>query len=164
MDEGCNGFSSQALVAGFEAALAASLRARAGGDLPYGAAIVSRAGDLILATEDQVTRLGDPTRHAEFDAVRAAVAARGAEVSDLALVSTGEPCGMCFGAAYWAQLGLVAYALTMAELKERIPGSMDDCYGPVETVNALLNCPVPVYRFGVVERQRALAIWDLDNA
>ena len=53
---------------------------------------------------------GDPTAHAEIDAIRAAARAAGSwRLDELTLVVTLEPCTMCAGAVTAARLGRLVY-------------------------------------------------------
>ena len=59
---------------------------------------------------NQTERLRDVTAHAEMLALTAAANHLGNKyLSGCALYVTVEPCVMCAGASYWAQLGTVVY-------------------------------------------------------
>lgn len=54
--------------------------------------------------------LKDPTAHAEMQAITAATASIGGKyLAECRLYVTVEPCTMCAGACYWAQVGKVIY-------------------------------------------------------
>ncbi|MEO0651530.1 MAG: nucleoside deaminase [Planctomycetota bacterium] len=83
--------------------------ARTGGG-PFGALVVDRSGVLAEAANG-VTRKGDPTAHAEVEAIRAAALARGSHaLTGCTLYSSCEPCPMCFGAIHWARIERVVFA------------------------------------------------------
>jgi tRNA(adenine34) deaminase len=79
------------------------------GEVPVGAVIV--CGDRIVAkAHNQVELLNDPTAHAEMLAITAATDAVGRKyLSECTLYVTLEPCPMCAGALYWAQLAGLCY-------------------------------------------------------
>ncbi len=84
--------------------------AAASGEAPVGAVIMD--GERILAAErNRMRQLGDPTAHAELQAIRAALATRGTgRLDGCDLYVTLEPCAMCAGAIAHARLRRVVYA------------------------------------------------------
>jgi len=83
-------------------AAAARDRAVAAGDQPYGAAVV-KDGAIVCETPSRVVTAGDPTAHAEMEAIReAARILRTRNLAGATLYSTSVPCPMCMAAAYWA--------------------------------------------------------------
>jgi guanine deaminase len=87
-----------------------NVRAGLGG--PFAALVVSE-GSIVASGTNQVTRVQDPTAHAEVVAIRAACQTLGNfQLSDCELYTTSEPCPMCMGAIYWARLAKVYYANT----------------------------------------------------
>ena len=154
-----DGFSEAALTDAFEAALEAASKAKRFGDLPFGAAVVDREGSVIVSAGNRANRTGNPTRHAEIDAVSKAAAIRGADLSDCALVSTGEPCAMCFSAAWWAGIGLIAYAVPAEALKKAVPDAMEEVLGTTESMNALVERKINLHVFGPAERKRVARLW-----
>ena len=85
-------------------------RAEEEGEIPVGAVIV--AGDRIIARAwNQTEKLNDPTAHAEMLAITSATNHLGTKyLTECSLYVTLEPCGMCAGALYWAQLKKLVYA------------------------------------------------------
>lgn len=79
------------------------------GEIPIGAVIVAQ--DRIIARAHNYTnRLHDVTAHAEMLAFTAAANALGGKyLNDCTLYVTVEPCPMCAGASYWAQIGRVVF-------------------------------------------------------
>ncbi|WP_092170541.1 nucleoside deaminase [Cyclobacterium xiamenense] len=79
------------------------------GEIPVGAVIVVR--DRIIARAyNQTEKLTDVTAHAEILAITAASNALGAKyLPECKLYVTLEPCPMCAGACFWAQLGELHY-------------------------------------------------------
>ena len=92
-----------------EQALTLAAEAAAAGEAPVGAIIMD--GDTILAAErNRMRALNDPTAHAEFLAIRAALAKRGTgRLDGCDLYVTLEPCAMCAGAIAHARLRRVVY-------------------------------------------------------
>ncbi len=95
--------------------IAASTASRAAGNHPFAAAVVD-ADDVVLA-EGWNAHAVDRTSHAEMVALRRASADWPVErLRDATLYSSAEPCAMCAGAAYWAGVGRVVYALSETSL------------------------------------------------
>jgi tRNA(adenine34) deaminase len=79
------------------------------GEVPVGAVLVW--GEKIIARAyNQTERLKDPTAHAEMLAITSATHSLGTKyLQECILYVTLEPCVMCAGALYWAQLGGVVF-------------------------------------------------------
>ena len=90
-------------------AVAARERAVASGDQAYGAAIV-KDGVVVVEMPSRVVTAGDPTAHAEIEAIReAARLLRSRSLAGATLYSTSIPCPMCMAAAYWAGVSRFVY-------------------------------------------------------
>ena len=78
-------------------------------EVPIGAVVVMN--DQVIARGHNMTeKLCDPTAHAEMIALTSAFNALGSKyLPEATLYVTIEPCGMCAGALYWAQLGGVVF-------------------------------------------------------
>ncbi len=96
-------------------ALKQALRAKEGGDVPFGAIIV-RNGEVIAAAENSEIRAGDVTKHAEVNAIAMASERLGRDLSDCTIYSTLEPCTMCTGAILYACLDRVVYGARREDL------------------------------------------------
>ncbi|MDF1547532.1 MAG: nucleoside deaminase [Bacteroidales bacterium] len=81
-------------------------------EVPIGAVIVSN--NRIIARGHNLTEtLSDPTAHAEMQAFTAATDFIGGKyLNECTLYVTVEPCVMCAGASYWAQIGRIVYGAT----------------------------------------------------
>jgi tRNA(Arg) A34 adenosine deaminase TadA len=80
------------------------------GNGPFGAVIVKN-GEIIAETSNSVTRDNDPTAHAEVNAIRQACEKlQTFDLSGCEIYSSCEPCPMCLGAIYWAQLDKLYFA------------------------------------------------------
>ena len=78
-------------------------------EIPVGAIIVSN--DKIIARSHNLTQtLNDVTAHAEMMAITSAANHLGNKyLNECTLYVTLEPCQMCAGAMYWAQLDRLVY-------------------------------------------------------
>ena len=78
-------------------------------EVPVGAVIVWN--NRIIARAHNLTEtLSDPTAHAEMQAFTSATNTIGGKyLEDCVLYVTLEPCVMCAGASYWAQLGKIVF-------------------------------------------------------
>ena len=80
-------------------AIETARKAVASQDIPVGAAIFDKAGELVSTGHNERELHNDPTAHAEIVAIRKAAEKLGNwHLSDHTLVVTLEPCAMCAGA------------------------------------------------------------------
>jgi len=81
-------------------------------EVPVGAVIV--ANNQIIARAHNLTEtLNDVTAHAEMQAITAAASYLGGKyLKECTLYVTLEPCLMCAGALYWAQITRIVYGAT----------------------------------------------------
>jgi len=96
-----------------------SARARAEGHHPFGTVLVDAQGRLIA--EGMNRSREDATAHSEMVALRLA-AGEAARLQGATMYCSTEPCAMCAGAAYWAGIARVVFALSEAGLL-RLTGS-----------------------------------------
>lgn len=89
-------------------------RSLAEGNKGYGAVVV--CGTTMLArAHDTAGTEGDPSLHAEVNAIREAVrVGGGSDLCGAVLLSTCEPCPMCSSLAVWANLTTVVYGASIA--------------------------------------------------
>ncbi|MCU0244098.1 MAG: nucleoside deaminase [Acidobacteria bacterium] len=81
---------------------------------PFGACVV-KDGRVVAAARNTVLT-GDPTAHAEVNAIRRAAKKLGTfDLSGCEIYSTTEPCPMCFGAIHWARVGQVFYGTAIRD-------------------------------------------------
>jgi guanine deaminase len=79
---------------------------------PFGA-IVVKDGDIIGVGQNHVTKLNDPTAHAEVQAIREACRYLNSyQLEECEIYTSCEPCPMCLGAIYWARPKAVYFSLT----------------------------------------------------
>jgi len=85
---------------------AVARRAMGMGRHPFGALLVAPDGETVLAEQGNI----DTVNHAEATLARTAAANYpGAYLAQCTLVTTFEPCAMCAGTLYWANIGRVVY-------------------------------------------------------
>ncbi|WP_208111200.1 nucleoside deaminase [Maritalea mobilis] len=90
-------------------ALELARQAAAAGEVPVGAVIVKN-GEIIATAQNEMKRMGDPTAHAEMQAMRKALEKLGTgRLDGCDLYVTLEPCTMCAGAIAHAKLQRVYY-------------------------------------------------------
>ena len=83
--------------------------ASASGDQPYGAVIV-KDGKVVGLGPSRVVVNGDPTAHAEMEAIRDAARSLGSrDLAGCTIYATSRPCRMCETAAYWANVSYIYY-------------------------------------------------------
>ena len=100
------------MLAHLRAAGEVAREAAAHGHHPFGAVLVG-PDDRILMRQGNI----DTLRHAETELCRRAAAAYPADfLWTCTLVSTGEPCAMCTGTLYWANIGRLVYGFEEAKL------------------------------------------------
>ncbi|MCL4799311.1 MAG: nucleoside deaminase [Burkholderiales bacterium] len=104
--------TARAFMARAQAARDAAVRA---GDQPYGAVIV-KDGRIVGWGPSRVVVAGDPTAHAEIEAVRDAARRLGSrDLSGCVLYATSRPCAMCEGALYWARVARIVHGAGLAD-------------------------------------------------
>lgn len=115
--------------AALRAALACALEGAAAGEVPVGA-VVMREGEEIARAHNETVRRRDPTAHAEFLAIHAALRRLGTDrLTDCSLYVTLEPCAQCAGAIVLAKVGRLVF------------GAWDDKAGMAGSVGDLLRHP-----------------------
>ena len=116
-------------------ALTAASGALDSGDVPVGAAIFNKSGELISVAHNERELHNDPTAHAEIVALRRASQKLGTwRLENLTLVVTLEPCAMCAGAIAQSRIQTVVF------------GAWDEKAGAVGSVWDLLRDPRSTFR------------------
>jgi tRNA(adenine34) deaminase len=91
-------------------ALALAVEAAAVSEIPVGAVVLDRDGQIIAEGRNRREETHDPTGHAEVEALRRAAASAGSwNLEGYTLVVTLEPCLMCAGAILQARIGRVVF-------------------------------------------------------
>lgn len=89
-------------------AMAEAAAAETTGDIPVGAVLVSGDGQVLATGRNRREERGDPTAHAELEALRS-VQADGWRREGTTLYVTLEPCPMCMGAAILGRVERIVY-------------------------------------------------------
>jgi tRNA(Arg) A34 adenosine deaminase TadA len=85
---------------------------------PFGA-LITHKGKIIAKANNTVTLDNDPTCHAEINAIRQAAKYLGTyDLTGCELYTTSEPCPMCFGAIYWANIEKIYYGTSKKDAAE----------------------------------------------
>jgi tRNA(adenine34) deaminase len=92
-------------------------------EVPIGACLIDKSGNLLAADGNKTRLLCDPTAHAEILVLREAAAKIGNyRLTETTLYTTIEPCAMCAG------------ALVQARVKRLVFAALDERFGAVETL------------------------------
>ena len=118
-------------------ALEQAYRARAAGEVPVGAVLIS--GDRVVADgANHPIASNDPTAHAEIEALRAGGQALGSyRLTDTTLYVTLEPCAMC------------AMAIVHARVRRLVFGAWDPRAGAAGSVTDIFALPSLNHRVDV---------------
>jgi len=128
-------------------ALREAEKARDAGEIPVGAVVVCQK-QIIARAHNQTQILNDVTAHAEIMAITSASSYLGNKyLNECTLYVTLEPCIMCAGALYWAQLDRVVY------------GASDEKRGFMRYGKELLH-PKTKLEFGIKHDECATLITD----
>jgi tRNA(Arg) A34 adenosine deaminase TadA len=110
------------MIAHLRAADVVAREAAAHGHHPFGCVLVG-PDDRVLMRQGNI----DVVRHAETELCRRAAAAYSPEfLWDCTLVATFEPCAMCAGTLYWANVGCLVYGATEQTLLALTGDSADN--------------------------------------
>ncbi len=91
---------------------------------PFGC-VIARGGEVVGEGVNAVPTSNDPTAHAEVVAIRTACVNLGTYVlAGCTVYTTGEPCPMCYAAAWWARIDCIYYSSTIQDALEY--GAFDD--------------------------------------
>jgi len=109
-------------------------------EVPVGAIIVVE-NRIIARAHNLVETLTDVTAHAEMQAITSAAAFLcGKYLNECTMYVTLEPCNMCAGALYWAQLKRLVY------------GASDDKRGFTLSQTPMLH-PTTTLTIGILEKE-----------
>jgi len=119
-------------------AIALAKKAISTGDVPVGAIIINKDGELIGSGANEREANNDPTAHAEIVAIRSAASyLQNSRLDDCTLVVTLEPCAMCAG------------AIAQARISNLIFGAWDEKAGAVGSVWDVIRDPRALYKINV---------------
>jgi len=109
------------------------------GDVPVGAVILNKAGEIVALGNNQRELLKDPLGHAEIVAIKAASRSIGAwRLDECTLVVTLEPCVMCAG------------AIMAARIPRLVFGAWDEKAGACGSVWDLIRDPRALHKVEVI--------------
>lgn len=96
------------------------------GNHPFGAVLVSAQGVVLLEGKNSYGVDRGPG-HAETNLARAAACQFDIEtIRDATLYTSVEPCSMCSGTIYWAEIGCVVFGMTERRLGELTGGDPEN--------------------------------------
>lgn len=119
-------------------ALQAALEAQSLDEVPIGACLIDKSGEILAVAGNRTITDSDPTAHAEILVLREAARKIGNyRLTETCLYTTIEPCAMCAG------------ALVNARIKRLVYGAADERFGAVETIfricdNSSLNHKIEI--------------------
>ena len=112
--------------------------AKISSDVPVGAVILNKAGQVLATGVNERELRGDPTAHAEIVAIRKAAEALGSwRLDEHTLIVTLEPCAMCAG------------AIAQARIQKLVFGAWDEKAGAVGSLWDLLRDPRALHKVEV---------------
>ncbi len=116
-------------------AIALAEEAGNAGEIPVGAVVIQRTGEILATSQNRKQRDQNPTAHAEMLAIQIACQKTGHwRLNECILYVTLEPCPMCTGAIIQARLGLLVY------------GTPDPKTGTIDSVLDLAASPASNHR------------------
>jgi tRNA(adenine34) deaminase len=119
-------------------ALLVARDAFASDDVPVGALVVNKLGEIIAVGHNERELLKDPTAHAEIVALRRATQLNKSwRLEDHMLIVTLEPCALCAGAIAQSRISTLVF------------GAWDEKAGAVGSVWDLLRDPRSLYKVEV---------------
>ena len=129
-----------------ELALIEAFKAFEEGEVPIGAVVVSKKGDILGIAHNKPISSHDPTAHAEILAIRnASVKIANYRLTGCSLITTIEPCIMCMGAALHARIETLVFGA-----KDPKGGAAGSLYNLAE--DSRLNHKITVVS-GILEKE-----------
>ncbi|WP_207924576.1 nucleoside deaminase [Pedobacter changchengzhani] len=123
---------------------------------PFGAVIVKN-GEVIAASANKVMSSNDPTAHAEVSAIRLSCEKINSfDLSGCVIYTSCEPCPMCLGAIYWAQIDAIYYANANEDAAE---AGFDDQFIYKELSKPLTERALPIKQLMRDEAMKAFKLW-----
>ncbi len=109
----------------FEKATEAAWRALRAGNDGFGCLLVGANGDVLMEQGNAVADENDPTAHDAMALIRRATREFSADtLAGCTIYATMEPCVMCMGAAFWAGISKVKYAVAEEDMERILPGGL----------------------------------------
>ncbi|MDR2259234.1 MAG: nucleoside deaminase [Treponema sp.] len=92
-------------------------RAKLKGNHPFGCLLADKEGNILLEGENTVVTEHNDCGHAETNLMIAASKKYGRDfLAGCSIYSTGEPCAMCTGAIYWANVRRIVIGFSERDL------------------------------------------------
>ncbi|WP_299450415.1 nucleoside deaminase [uncultured Pigmentiphaga sp.] len=92
--------------------------AKTRGNRPFGSVIVGADGKVLAEAWNRNGESGDCTAHAETEAIRLASPKYSRdELAGATIYASGEPCVMCAGAIFWANIHRVVFGIDAVRLR-----------------------------------------------
>ena len=125
---------------------------------PFGALIVKN-GIIIAKAANTVTRVNDPTAHAEINAIRLAAKSLGTfDLNGCELYTSCEPCPMCLAAVYWARIDRIYFSGSRLDAKK---AGFDDAFIYDEFDRSMENRKVKIEQLLPKEGRTVLEQWTM---
>lgn len=96
-------------------------------EVPVGAVIVDKGGNIIAKSHNLCEKYQNPTKHAEMLAIDKATKKLGKSLKNCSIFVTLEPCAMCAQAISYARISNIYYA------------AGDSKFGAIESNNSIFN-------------------------
>ena len=127
---------------------------------PFGAVVV-REGVVIATGANSVTRLVDPTAHAEVTAIRnACEKLKAYQLENCEIYSSCEPCPMCLGAIYWSRPKALYFA---ADKHDAANAGFDDSFIYNEIKLDFINRHITTQHIPHKNRLIPFKAWDISD-
>ena len=105
--------TAEQAIAALRQANAAAQEAMQQGHHPFAALLIAPDGETVLMSQGNINTVN----HAEATLIRAAAEKFSADyLWQCTVVTTVEPCAMCAGTQYWANIGRVVFGMTEQQL------------------------------------------------
>lgn len=110
----------------YEKAEALARKAMTEGNDGFACVLVSPEGEVLMEQENEAGTRKDPTAHDAMVLAQKAVQKYKPEfLKDCTVYAVMEPCVMCMGALFWANIGHVKYAMSEASMNRILPGGLE---------------------------------------
>jgi tRNA(adenine34) deaminase len=134
-------------------AISLAQEVKSSGDVPVGALIVNKVGEIVSLGKNEREKDNDPTAHAEIVAIRKASEKIGSwRLDELTLIVTLEPCVMCAGAILQSRLKRLVFGAF-----DQKAGAVGSSLDVIRDVRALSKVEVVS---GVLEKECAKLLTD----
>ena len=105
----------------------AARKSRTKGNHPFGAVRAEKGRSFLLEAENTVVSENDPTGHAEINLIRQAALQFDSDfLARCTIYASTEPCPMCAGAIFWANIRRVVFGLSEENLYRMISDKSED--------------------------------------